>query len=125
MNKVEKVQMREELAKQLEYYVRLIFKEYGNIIPTSVLIRLKEVKDYKDLLEIEDINTISCFVRDDKIWFPEKVDKILKLLKFIPGNGISKNHKVCEDEDLVINDNTLVTYMKHLFLKGCFFFFIL
>lgn len=118
MNKTKKEQTKEKLAKQLKNQIEIILEEYGEVIPTETIIKLKKIKDYKELIEIKDTKTISCFVRDDKIYFPETIEKILKMLKFIPGNSINKNHKAYKKENLVLNKNTFITYMKHLFIKG-------
>lgn len=118
MKDKQKEQLKEDLAEQLKDYVRIILKEYGDVIDVKDIIRLKQIDDYKQFINIKDTGTISCFVSGHKIYFPETANKVLNLLKFIPGHGINKNHRAYTNENLVLNDNTFETYIKHIFIKG-------
>lgn len=112
--------IKENLAHKLEKYVKIILKEYGDVINLQDIIRLKQIKNYKNEIEIWNTETISCFVTSNpkKINFPEQVYKLLKNIKKIPGNGIMKKHLPYNKDNIIINDNTFVTYMKHVFIKG-------
>ena len=48
----------------------------------------------------------------------KKEENIETDLKKIPGFGMMKNHKTCDQDNMIINDNTYITYIKHVFLKG-------
>lgn len=119
MNDKQKEKIKEGLAIQLEQYVKIILKEYGDVIKTEDIIRLKQINDYKDMIRIANTGTISCLVTQSKIiFFPETVHKMLNALKLIPGRGINKNHRAYNVDNVVLNENTFETYMKHLFIKG-------
>ncbi len=120
MNKQIKENIQETLALQLENYVKIILKEYGDVINIEDIIRLKQIKDFKNEIIIWKTGTISCFVSspDYKINFPEQVYNLLNKIKKIPGNGLLKKHLPYNKDNLIINNNTFVTYMKHIFIKG-------
>lgn len=119
MSDKEKDEIIESLALLLKQYVQIILREYGDVIKTEDIIKLKQIVDYKDVIKIADTGTISCYVTSNKeIFFPESIYKTLNSLKFIPGYGIKKKHKTYTGENVVLNDNTFLTYMKHLFIKG-------
>lgn len=119
MSDKQKKELIDELAQQLEKYVSIILKEYGDLIQLEDIIRLKNVKDFREYIRIWDIGTITSLVTSDhKIHFPEKVYEILNKIKYIPGNGINKKHQVYNDDNVVLNDNTFETYIKHVFIKG-------
>ena len=120
MDNQTKENIQETLAIQLENYVKIILKEYGDVINIEDIIRLKQIKDFKNEIIIWKTGTISCFVSkpDYKINFPEQVYNLLNKIKKIPGNGLLKKHLPYNKDNLIINDNTFVTYMKHIFIKG-------
>jgi len=70
------------------------------------------------MVRIEETGTISLFVSDKNFYFPLDAFKVLEKLKKIPGFGMMKNHKTCTEENMIINNNSYLTYMKHAFLKG-------
>lgn len=39
-------------------------------------------------------------------------------MKYIPGYGINTNHKSYNKNDLILNDNTFLDYIKHAFIAG-------
>ena len=120
MKKKDKTRIIEDLTKELEKYIELIIKEYGKYIKQDDLNRLKSLKSYSDVIVIENTGTISCFVDSFKknIHFPILADKLLSKAKFVPGFGINKNNKLYDRNSLVLNNNTFVDYIKHLFIKG-------
>ena len=124
MNPKEKDKIIEKLSKQAAEYIKIILKEYGEYIPDY---RKKELleENLKDCIVIKDTGTISCLCGleqvskneyQSKIYMPLLADKILKIVKYLP---IFKDeeHKVYDENNVVINDNTFVDYVKHLAKK--------
>ena len=118
MSDIEMRDIKKHLASQLEKYVYIIKKEYGEFIPKDRLDFLNAITNYEDLIKIEDTGTITCFVRDGKIYFPLLAYKVLNSLKKIPGFGMCPNHTTYNKDTVVINDNTFNTYILHAFLNG-------
>lgn len=115
MNNINRDQ--EELSNKLKTYIKIIFEEYKNIIPKEIKTYLSMV-DSINLIKIENTNTISLFVSNGLIYLPENAYKILEAMEKIPGFGINPNHKTHNKSNMIINDNTFLDYIKHVFLKG-------
>lgn len=121
MRNKKKEELKEFLSLKLEQYVKYILKEYSNAIEDTDLERINKISDYKEHIKIMETGTISCYVNDGKekkIFFPENISKILKMLKIIPGYGTDKNHETYTKENIVSNNNTFETYLKHMLIKG-------
>ena len=125
MNPKEKDKIIEKLSKQAAEYIKIILKEYGDYIPEYIEEELSNIKDLKEHITIKDTGTISCLCGHEliskneyqsKIYMPLLADKILKIVKYLP---IFKDeeHKVYDENNVVINDNTFVDYVKHLAKK--------
>lgn len=104
--------IKNNLITEIEKLVEIIRKEYPSLvdIPTNY--------DLQELVHIEETGTISLFVRNKNFYFPLDAFKVLETLRKIPGFGAVKNHKTCNQDNMIINDNTYITYIKHVFLKG-------
>ena len=104
--------IKNNLITEIEKLVKIIKKEYPSLvdIPTNY--------DLQELVHIEETGTISLFVRNKNFYFPLDAFKVLETLKKIPGFGTVKNHKTYSQDNMIINDNTYITYIKHVFLKG-------
>lgn len=104
--------IKNNLISEIQKLVKIIKKEYPNLVDIPVNYDLQE------LVHIEQTETISLFVRNHNFYFPLDAFKVLGAFKRIPGFGMVKNHKTCNQDNMVINDNTYITYIKHAFLKG-------
>lgn len=104
--------IKENLIIEIENLIEIIKKEYPNYIDVPNKI------DLVKRVHIEDTNTISLYVRDKNFYFPLDAFKVINKLKKIPGFGIIKNHKTCSKDKIIINNNTYISYIKHVFLKG-------
>ena len=104
--------IKNNLISEIEKSVKIIRKEYPNLVDISA------DYDLKKLVHIEQTGTISLFVTDNNFYFPLDAFEVLEVLKKIPGFGTAKNHKTCNRDNMIINDNTYITYIKHVFLKG-------
>lgn len=104
--------IKNNLISEVQKLVKIIKKEYPNLVDVPVNYDLQE------LVHIEQTGTISLFVRNHNFYFPLDAFKVLGAFKRIPGFGMVKNHKTCNQDNMIINDNTYITYIKHAFLKG-------
>lgn len=104
--------IKNNLISEIQKLVKIIKKEYPNLVDIPVNYDLQE------LVHIEQTGTISLFVRNHNFYFPLDAFKVLGAFKRIPGFGMVKNHKTCNQDNMIINDNTYITYIKHAFLKG-------
>lgn len=118
MTEEEIKKIKKHLAIQLERYVEIFKKEFLEYIPSETLEFLNSITNYEELIVIEDTGTISCFVRNRKIYLPLLAGKVLKILKLIPWFGCVPNHKTYQEDTLIINDNTFFDYIKHTALAG-------
>lgn len=104
--------IKNNLIPIISKYIQIIKEEYKGLIDVP------ENIDLKEYVHIENTGTISLFVNNGHFYFPLDAFKVLDALKKIPGFGSNKNHKTCNEENIVINDNTYISFMKHIFLKG-------
>lgn len=111
-------EVRKDLAKQVETYIKLIKQEYGQYIPEEVLIRLENITNYEEIIKIYDYGSINAYADYNSINMPLCADKILTIASKVPGYGISKNSRPYNDNNIVINNNTFLTYIKHVFISG-------
>jgi len=109
--------IKKVLANDMEKYVELILKEYGNFIPTNVKSFLESIDNYYDRIAVRDTGTISMFATNSEVIMPEGANKIFKYLKMVPGYGINKKHKSYKDGEIV-NKNTYYDYIKHVLVSG-------
>ena len=103
---------KKELIKEIDKLVKIIKTEYPDLVD------IPENYDLNEIVHIENTGTISLFVSKKNFYFPTDAFKILDIFKKIPGFGSVKNHKTYTEDNIIINDNTYMTYIKHVFLKG-------
>jgi hypothetical protein len=114
----ELIYIKEQLARQIAEYVSIIKIEYSDIISARTLNYLDRIKDFKDIIKIEQINTISMYVQNGIMYFPINAFSIIEYLKKTPGFGLNKKHKTYNKDTLLINDNNYLSYIKHVFIAG-------
>ena len=107
---IEKI--KNNLIPIIKKYIEIIKEEYKDYteIPDNI--------DLKKYVHIEDTGTISLFIRGGHFYFPTDAFKVLEIMKKMPGFGSNKNHKTCNKDNMIINDNTYITFIKHIYLKG-------
>lgn len=105
-------EIKNNLVSEIEKLVKIIKNEYPDLVD------LPDNYDLNKLVHIENTGTISLYVSNGNFYFPLDAFKVLGTLKKIPGFGMIKNHKTCSKDNMIINDNTFMTYIKHVFLKG-------
>lgn len=104
--------IKSNLVSEIEKLVEIIKNEYPNLVD------IPDDCDFSKRVHIENTGTISLFVNNKHFYFPLDAFKILETLKKLPGFGMMKNHETCTEDNMIINNNTYITYMKHVFLKG-------
>ncbi len=104
--------IKKNLISEIAKLIEIIKNEYPNLVD------IPDDYSLEECVHIEETGTISIFVIDKKFYFPLGAFRILEMLKKIPGFGMNKNHKSYTDDNMIINDNTYMTYLKHAFLKG-------
>ena len=100
------------LIKEIEELIKIIKYEYPNLIDIPINCDLNE------RVHIENTGTISLFVKDKNFYFPLDAFRVLDVFRKIPGFGMLKDHKTYSEENIILNNNTFATYIKHVFLKG-------
>ena len=61
-------EVRKDLAKQVETYIKLIKQEYGQYIPEEVLIRLENITNYEEIIKIYDYGSINAYADYNAIY---------------------------------------------------------
>ncbi len=110
--------MKENLIRCVKENIIFIEQEYLKENNFSISNGNDHSINLDKVVNIVDTGTISLFVKNGKFYFPKSADKIFYLMQFLPGYGITKNHSVYTFENLISNNNTFVTYIKHLFVNG-------
>lgn len=110
LKKIEEI--KNNLIPTIENLIKIIKEEYKDLV---VLPENLELSNY---VHIEDTGTISLFIRNGHFYFPTDAFKVLEALKKIPGFGCFPNHKTHNKDTIIINNNTYITYLEHVFLAG-------
>lgn len=118
MSNVIESHVKSNLSIKLETYIKAIIDKYGTYIPKETLNKIQNITDYKEIIKIYDYGSVNAFASKNEISLPLCADKLLKIASKIPGYGIYKNHKTYNEKNLVINNNTYITYLLHAFISG-------
>ncbi len=119
MKNTEKInKIHSQLNELVKVYVETIKNKYGKYMADMKLQQLNSIEDYSKIIKIFDYGSINGYATDYNVYMPLCADKIFKLMRFVPGYGINKSHKTHNENDLIINDNTYVDYVLHVFLSG-------
>ena len=118
MDEKEIKEIKQSLAIKLEKHISIIKEEYKEFVPIDTLNFLNSINNYEELIKIADTGTITCYVKNRKIYLPLLANKFLGYLKRVPGFGVRPKHKTYTSDTLVLNDNTFNTYLIHAFLSG-------
>lgn len=113
-----KNEIHKKMADKLKIYIDAIIEMYGSYIPNNRLNYLKNIDNYESLIKIHDYESINGYASDDGINLPLCADRVFKKINKIPGYGINKNHQSYNENTLIINNNTFVDYIIHVFISG-------
>ena len=106
------------LTINIENYIKLIIKEYGSYMPTEILERLNNISDYSKILKIYDYGEISAYANKYGISMPLCADKVIGQMSKLPLYGVYKNHRTYNEDTIINNNNSFVTYINHVFISG-------
>ena len=100
--------------RQKDYFNFLVCEFNFKNIPMQFFDEAKEFR-YADPLydgELSELTEqiINSVTGDEK--------KIIEFFRKIPGYGINKKHKLCDKNNMIINNNNFFTYVKHVFISG-------
>lgn len=111
-------EIHDNLTKNLKIYIKAIIEKYGEFIPTKRLNQLKSIKNYDNIIKIYDYGSINGHANFDKISMPLRAESALRTISKIPGFGINRTHKTYNNNNLIINNNTFMSYLIHVFISG-------
>jgi hypothetical protein len=106
------------LTERIKEYIAIIINEFGSYMPEEVLNKLTSINDYSQILKIYDYGEVSAYADLENVHMPLCADRLLNMASKVPGYGINKEHKTYNSENMVINNNTFLTYIKHIFISG-------
>ena len=110
---------REKIAVLFKKYVNIILNEYGSKIPAKIREKLTRHDDFTDMIEIADTGTISLYVTNDMVLhLPLDGYNAMEELSRLPLYGSDKSHRLYNNDNMIINDNTFESYVEHVILKG-------
>lgn len=105
-------EIKNNLIPIINRLIGIIKEEYPE------LVNIPKELDLTECIHIEATGTISLFVMNKNFYFPIDAFKVLNALRKIPGFGCLPNHKLYTDDSIIINNNTYITYLEHVFLAG-------
>ena len=118
MSNINVEETHRKLTDRIKEYIPIIIKEFGPYMPDLVLNKLNNIEDYSQILKIYDYGDVSAYADSKNVNMPLCADRILNMASKIPGYGINKKHKPYNSKNMVINNNTFLTYIKHVFISG-------
>lgn len=105
-------QIKNNLIKEIQKLIKIIKEEYKDLVNLPIDL------DVSNRVHIENIGTVSLFVRSGHFYFPTDAFKVIEELQKNPNYGSIPNHKTYDENNLIINDNTYMTYLEHALLAG-------
>lgn len=110
--------VQENLTNKIQQYIHIIKNEFSNYMSSFDYDRLNNIIDFRNILKIYDYGEISAYANHNNVFMPLCADKLLRIASKIPGYGINKKHKTYDEKTMVINDNTFLNYVLHVFFSG-------
>lgn len=118
MTKKDMSETHKNLTEVVKKYISIIINECGSYMPPEVLSKLKNITDYNQIIRIYDYGEINAYANSDNIMLPLCASKIFNILVKIPFYGINKNHKLYNEGNMIVNKNSFMTYVNHIFVSG-------
>lgn len=118
MDNLKLVEIHRRLTERIKEYINIIISEYEPYMPMDVLTRLRGIQDFSKILRIYDYGEVSAYADEENVHMPLCADRLLNIASRIPGYGINKDHRPYNSETMVINNNTFLKYMVHVFISG-------
>ena len=118
MDQIELNKIQKNLTATLEVYILSIIEKYGKYMTDCQLRMLKSIDRYNDIIKIFDFGAINGYADQKNIYMPLSAEKALYKMSKLPGFGLKKEHKSYTTKNLIINNNTYLNYIWHLFVLG-------
>ena len=106
------------LSERIETYIKAIKEVYGDYMDKENLQRLNQITKYQDHVIINENKQINAYANNNGVYLPIEAYFVLNDLQRHPVYGTNKNHKLYNDDTLIINDNTFYEYIEHVLLTG-------
>lgn len=106
------------LSKTAKVYIETIIEKYYKYIPKEKLRQLKSINDYGDIVFIESYGSINGFANNKGVHVPLDAYPCFEKFRNLKEYGTIKDHVLCDNENIVLNDNTFADYVDHLIYKG-------
>jgi len=110
--------LHKEISKRFEQYVNGIVEVYGKYMSEKTLNKLRNIENYAKHVFIENTGQINAFSREEGVFFPLTAYFVMEQLRQFKEYGINKEHKLYDEDTIVINDNTFYDYINHVILTG-------
>lgn len=105
-------EVKRNLIIEIKKLIEIIRNEYPELVD------IPDDLNLEDRVHIEEMGTISLFVKNKNFYFPLAAFEVIESLKNNPLFGSNKNHRTYFDDDIIFNDNTFQDYIEHVILKG-------
>ena len=106
------------LTSKMKNYIDIIIKEYGAYMSKETYEKLVSLTDFEHIIKIEDYGNINAHATKNNIYFPLSATEVFDSIKKVIGYGINKRHKTHKQGTSIINKNTFLTYVRHIFISG-------
>ena len=106
------------LTYELKKYISAITDKYGSYMSDEQLYKLQSIENYDEIIKIHDYGSINGYANRFSINMPLSVERVFNIISKIPGYGINKKHMPYNNKNMIINDNTFITYIVHTFISG-------
>ncbi len=104
--------IKANLVKKIGEYIQIIKAEFGDKV------KLPHPLDLENRVHIEETGTISLYIKNGHFYFPLSAFKVLDEMKKDKDFGILPNHKLYDETNIILNDNTFYDYIQHAKLAG-------
>lgn len=111
---------KQKIEIMFEKYVKLILREYNEIIPNNIKNKLNNIKDFGNCIKIENTGTITLYANpnDSTIYLPLDAYKAIDVLSSTSEYGTDRTHKTHNESNMLINNNTCRDFVEHIILSG-------
>jgi len=118
MEQIDMDRIQNNLSIHLKDYINAIIEKYGVYMSPERLYYLSQISDYRSIVRIYDYGSFNGYGSENGIDMPLCADRLLKIASKIPGFGINKKHQSYNPTSLIVNNNTFINYILHVFVSG-------
>lgn len=111
-------QIHKNLTIHLEEYIKAMNEKYGKYINPLKLLSFENMKDFSNIIKIEDTSTINGFANRFHIFMPSSAHAVFEEVCKNENYGKNKEHSCYDKTTLILNNNTFADYVYHLIVSG-------